>query len=155
MRLTLCVLLIALPLANVRSEEHEGAFEIFPAAEIKWQDGPASLPKGAKIAVLEGDPAKEGPFVFRVQVPDGYRIPPHTHPKTERVTVISGTFHIGMGEKFDDKAAKAMPAGTYGYWESGMKHFVIVKGETVVQFHGLGPWSIKYVNPADDPRNQK
>ena len=154
MRLTLCALLVSLPFA-VRADDHDGKFEIFPVAEIKWQDGPASLPKGAKIAVLEGDPAKEGPFVFRVKVPDGYRIPPHTHPKTERVTVISGTFNIGMGEKFDAREAKAMPAGTYGYWESGMKHFVFVKGETVIQFHGMGPWSIKYVNPADDPRNQK
>jgi hypothetical protein len=157
MRLTLslCAFLLSLALASVRGEEHEGAFEIFPTAAIKWQDGPASLPKGAKIAVLEGDPAKEGPFVFRVKVPDGYRIPLHTHPKTERVTVISGTFHIGMGEKVDDKAVQAMPAGTYGYWESGMKHFVFVKGETVVQFHGMGPWSIKYVNPKDDPRNSR
>jgi quercetin dioxygenase-like cupin family protein len=80
--------------------------------------------------------------------------PPHTHPKTERVTVISGTFNIGMGEKFDAKAATPMTAGTYGYWEAGMKHFVWIKGETVAQFHGIGPWSIQYVNPADDPRNQ-
>ena len=93
--------------------------------------------------------------MFRVKVPDGYRIAPHTHPKTERVTVISGTFNIGMGDKFDEKATKAMPAGTYGYWEAGMKHFVWIKGETVAQFHGMGPWSIQYVNPADDPRNAK
>jgi hypothetical protein len=79
----------------------------------------------------------------------------HTHPKTERVTVIAGTFNIGMGEKFDETEAKPMTAGTYGYWKSGMKHFVWVKGETVVQFHGEGPWSINYVNPEDDPRNQK
>lgn len=121
---------------------------------IEWKDGPPSLPPGAKIAVLEGDPAKDGPFVFRVKAPDGYRIPPHTHPKVERVTVISGTFNIGMGETFDAGRTKAMSAGTYGYWEPGMKHFVWVKGETVAQFHGIGPWKIEYVNPADDPRNQ-
>ena len=133
----------------------EGGFKTYPASDIVWKDGPASLPKGAQIAVLEGDPTKEGPFVFRVKVPDGYRIPPHTHPKTERVTVISGTFNIGMGEKFDEKATKAMPAGTYGFWEAGMKHFVWTKGETVVQFHGMGPWSIQYLDPDDDPRKQK
>ena len=132
-----------------------GAFELFPIDKTTWKNGPPSLPNGAQIAVLEGDPAKEGPFVFRVKVPDGYRIPPHTHPKTERVTVISGTFNIGMGTKFDEKATKPMPAGTYGYWETGMKHFVWVKGETVVQFHGMGPWSIQYVDPHDDPRNSK
>ena len=137
------------------TKHKEDGFEIFPVNKIVWRDGPPSLPKGAQIAVLEGDPSKEGPFVFRVKVPDGYRIPPHTHPKTERVTIISGTFNIGMGEKFDEKATKALPAGTYGFWEAGMKHFVSIKGETVVQFHGMGPWSIQYVDPKDDPRNQK
>lgn len=155
MRLTFCALILCLPFATALAGDHEGEFKIYPATELKWKAGPESLPKGAQIAVLEGDPAKEGPFVFRVKVPDGYRIPPHTHPKTERVTVISGTFNIGMGDKLDEKAAKAMPAGTYGHWESGMKHFVWTKGETVVQFHGMGPWSIQYVNPADDPRNKK
>lgn len=130
-------------------------FSLFPQAEIEFKDGPPSLPKGAQIAVLEGDPSKEGPFVFRVKVPDGYRIPPHTHPKMERVTVISGSFNIGMGEKFDRHETREMTAGTYGYWAPNMAHFVWIKGETVAQFHGLGPWSIKYVNPADDPRNEK
>ena len=107
------------------------------------------------IAVLEGNPNKEGPFVFRIKLPDGYRLAPHTHPKTERVTVISGTFNIGMGDKFDEKKTRPMPAGTFGHWPAGMKHFVWAKGETVLQFHGMGPWSIKYVNPDDDPRSQK
>jgi len=149
---TIAVLLLA---GSLLADDHDEDFALFQPDKIEWKDGPASLPKGAKIAVLEGDPMKEGPFVFRVKVPDGYRIPVHTHPKTERVTVISGTFNIGMGDKFDDKATKAMPAGTYGHWAAGMKHFVWIKGETVVQFHGMGPWSIQYVNPAEDPRNQK
>jgi quercetin dioxygenase-like cupin family protein len=137
------------------SDEHEEGITLNPPDTIVWKDGPPSLPKGAKIAVLEGDPTKEGRFVFRVKAPDGYRIPPHTHPKMERVTVISGTFNIGMGKTFDQKATKAMPAGTYGYWEPEMAHFVWIKGETVAQFHGVGPWVIKYVNHEDDPRNQK
>jgi quercetin dioxygenase-like cupin family protein len=136
------------------ADEHGEGITINPPTELKWQDGPPSLPKRAQIAVLEGDPSKEGPFVFRVKVPDGYRIPPHTHPKMERVTVISGQFNIGMGKEFDAKALKAMPAGTYGYWEPNMAHFVQIKGETVAQFHGMGPWTINYVNPADDPRKQ-
>jgi len=140
--------------ATIADEHGEKQFRLFPADHIEWKDGPPSLPPGAKIAVLEGDPSKEGPFVFRVKAPDGYRIPPHTHPKTERITVISGTFNIGMGDKFDATKTKPMPAGTYGFWESGMKHFVWIKGETVAQFHGMGPWKIEYVNPADDPRNQ-
>jgi hypothetical protein len=131
-----------------------GGIELFPPGELKWRQGPASLPKGALIAVLEGDPAKPGPFVFRLKLPDGYRVPPHTHLKTERVTVISGTFNIGMGDKFDLQATKPMAAGTYGFWQPGMVHFVWIKGETVLQFHGMGPWSIHYVNPRDDPRNR-
>jgi quercetin dioxygenase-like cupin family protein len=122
---------------------------------LKWQDGPASLPPGAKLAVLEGDPTKNGPFVMRIKLPDGYRLPPHTHPKPERVTVISGTFNLGMGDTFDASKGTAMPAGAYGTWPAGMKHYVWVKGETVVQFHGDGPWTITYLNPTDDPRNAK
>jgi Domain of unknown function (DUF4437) len=127
----------------------------YSPAEIKWKDGPAVLPAGAKFAVLEGDPAKEGPFVMRLWLPDGFRIPPHWHPKVERITVISGTFNLGMGEKFDQSATRAMTAGTFGFWAAGMRHFVWAKGETVIQLHGTGPWMITYVNPADDPRNAK
>lgn len=126
---------------------------IYPVAEAKWQPGPPSLPKGSQFVVLEGDPAKEGPFVFRAKLPDGFRIPPHTHPKVERVTVISGTFHLGMGETFSEEGAVEMPAGTYGFWPAGMKHFAWAEGETIVQVHGIGPWSINYLNPDDDPRN--
>ena len=147
----LAVMVLTAPSAAEPRQKMDEA-NLFPTADLKWKAGPPSLPKGALIAVLEGDPSKEGPFVFRVKVPDGYRIPPHTHPKTERVTVISGVFIIGMGAKFDEKAGRAMPAGTYGHWPAGMTHFVRVEGETVVQFHGTGPWSIEYVNPADDPR---
>jgi quercetin dioxygenase-like cupin family protein len=134
-------------------EPHDIA--LFLPDAIKWQEGPPSLPKGALVALLEGDPSKEGPFVARFKLPDGYRVAPHTHPKPERLTVLSGTLYIGMGEKFDEKAGKAMPAGTYGQWPAGMKHFAWAKGETIIQIHGTGPWSIQYLNPDDDPRNKK
>ena len=71
------------------------------------------------------------------------------------MTVIAGTFNLGMGDTFDATKTEALPAGTYGTWPVGMKHFVWVKGETVVQFHGDGPWIINYLDPADDPRNKK
>jgi quercetin dioxygenase-like cupin family protein len=131
-------------------EDNDAA--IYRLTELKWQDGPDALPKGAKIAILEGNPSKPGPFVFRVKVPDGYRVPPHTHPSPERITVISGTFYLGMGKTFDETKGKPMPAGTYGQWPAGMTHYVWTKGETVLQFHGTGPWTIRYLNPADDPR---
>src|SRR5207248_5434120 len=91
---------VAAPSAAHDKKESMGASLHRPDG-LTWQDGPPSLPPGAKIAVLEGDPTKPGPFVFRVKVPDGYRIPSHTHPKPERVTVVSGTFHIGMRDSSD------------------------------------------------------
>jgi quercetin dioxygenase-like cupin family protein len=122
---------------------------------LKWQDAPASLPPGAKIALLEGDPSKPGPFVLRFKFPDGYRVAPHTHPKPERVTVISGVLQIGMGAKYDAAKTEAMPAGTFGTWPAGMKHYGRFKGETIIQLHGEGPWTVNYLDPADDPRNEK
>lgn len=124
-------------------------------AGIQWKDGPASLPPGAKITVLEGDPSKEGMFVMRVRVPDGYHIPAHTHPKPERVTIIQGTFKLAMGDSPKLADAEVLPTGTYGVWPPGMIHAVWTEGETIVQFHGMGPWIINYVNPSDDPRNKK
>lgn len=120
--------------------------------DIKWVDGSAALQKGAKMFILEGDPSKDGPFVIRVKLPDGFRVMPHTHPKDERVTVLRGTLYLGMGATFDAKAAKAMPAGSYARTGAGMKHFAWVQGETILQIHGTGPWAIDYVNPEDDPR---
>jgi len=141
--------------ARQGDQAHGALAAIHAPANIKWQDGPASLPPGARIAVLEGDPAKEGFFTMRLRLPDEYKIPPHTHPKVEHVTVISGTFNLGMGDKFEQSASQEMPAGTFGFWPAGMKHFAWAKGETVVQLHGVGPWSIEYLDPADDPRKAK
>jgi quercetin dioxygenase-like cupin family protein len=154
-----CVSAALLGLA-LASAQHDSAAPLSDHAihlptQIKWADGPPSLPRGAKFAVLEGDPAKDGFFTMRIRVPDGYEIPPHTHPKVEHVTVISGAFNFGMGEKFGRAETKEMPAGTFGFWPAGMKHFAWARGETVVQLHGIGPWSIEYLDPADDPRNAK
>ena len=142
-------------LAIGQSMSHSSDHGVFQTQDLKWMDGPPSLPKGAKFAMLEGNPAQEGPFTMRLQLPDGFKIQPHSHPAVEHVTVISGTFNLGMGEKFDASAGRALPAGAFAFMPPGMKHFAWAKGETVVQVHGLGPWKINYVNAADDPRNQK
>ena len=113
------------------------------------------LASGAKIAALEGDPAKRGAFTARLSLPDGYQIAPHTHPSVEHVTVISGALMIGMGTKFDESAMKTLPTGTFGVIPVGMAHYAKAKGETVLQLHGVGPWRLVYVNKADDPRNKK
>ena len=136
-------------------EAQSGDMRLYPPTTVEWKAGPAALPPGAKMAALEGDPAKEGPFVVRFQFPDGYHVAPHTHPKTERVTVISGTLLLAIGEALDRSSAKKLPAGSFGYWPAGMKHTAWSEGETVIQLHGIGPWQINYVDPADDPRNVK
>jgi quercetin dioxygenase-like cupin family protein len=151
-------MLLAVAFLQVRlsAEDTQSAdMRLYPPTTIEWKEGPASLPPGAKMVLLEGDPTKEGTFVMRLQFPDGYHIPPHTHPKTERVTVISGAFYLATEEKLDRSDAKKLPAGSFGYWPAGMKHAAWAEGETVVQLHGVGPWQINYVNPADDPRNRK
>ena len=122
--------------------------------EIKWSPGPASLPPGAEAAVLYGDPTKEGLFAMRLKLPKGYRIAPHTHPKPEVVTVISGTFRLGLGEKADDAKAKAMPAGSFLALSPGVAHFASAGEDTIVQLNSTGPWAVTYVDPKDDPRQK-
>jgi len=122
--------------------------------DVKWGPGPASLPAGAEAAVLYGDPTKEGLFALRLKLPKGYRIAPHTHPKPEIVTVISGTFKIGVGDKADDAKATAMPAGSFISLSPGTAHFAGVDEEAVVQLNSTGPWAVNYVNPKDDPRQK-
>jgi ketosteroid isomerase-like protein/quercetin dioxygenase-like cupin family protein len=124
---------------------------VTPVADIKWMDVPPFLPKGAKLAVLIGDPGKPEPFTVRLQMPDGYRIPPHTHPNDEHVTVMSGTFRAAMGTTWDDKALGTFAPGSYANMAAGMAHYAAAKGTTVVQVHGTGPFVVNYVNPADDP----
>ncbi|HUH48468.1 MAG TPA: cupin domain-containing protein [Mycoplana sp.] len=131
----------------------EGAHTMVAPGDIKWAPAPKVLPAGAEAAVLFGDPTKEGLFAFRLKLPPGYAIPPHTHPAYEVVTVISGTTNLGMGETADRGATRALPAGSFFALPPGMAHYVYFDEETVVQVTTNGPWGIKYVNPADDPSN--
>jgi hypothetical protein len=124
---------------------------IVEPGEIDWLPAPPVMPTGAMMAVLAGDLAKEGPFIFRIKVPDGFQVAPHFHPGIENVTVISGTFRIGMGETFDESALRDLDAGSLVVIPSESPHFVRIEGETEVQVHGIGPWGLTYVNPADDP----
>ncbi len=121
--------------------------------DIKWGDAPPSLPKGAKIAVLSGDPGKEGPFVIRLMAPAGYKIPPHWHSQTENLTVISGALYLGAGDKMDTAQAHALKAGGFHYLPAKAHHYAFSKAPTVVQVHGQGPFDIVYINPQDDPQH--
>jgi quercetin dioxygenase-like cupin family protein len=129
--------------------------KIVAPSELQWADAPPGLPASAKLAVLDGDPGKPGSFTIRFQLPADYKVMPHTHPSAEHITVISGKLNIGMGEKFDQSATHEMAASSFGVMPAGMTHFVWTGEPTVIQIHGTGPFKIKYVNPADDPRTVK
>jgi hypothetical protein len=133
------------------SHKQEG-MAVFTPQDMKWKDGPATLQKGAKMMVLEGDPSQEGVFTMRLWFPDGFEVKPHWHGQIEHATVLQGTLNIGMGDKFDRSATREMGVGSFGFWPAGMKHFGWFKGDTILQLHGRGPWTVTYVNPADDPR---
>ena len=138
----------ALPVSA--AEEHS----ILAPDDVQWSPAPPSLPAGAEAAILYGDPSKEGLFAMRLKFPAGYQIPPHSHPKDEVVTVISGAFRIGMGDTADPSQAEALPAGGLFAFPARMTHFAAADEETIVQLNSTGPWGITYVDPADDPRQK-
>jgi quercetin dioxygenase-like cupin family protein len=110
---------------------------------------------GVQLAVLSGDPDKPGLFTIRLKVRDGYRVQAHWHPQDESITVIQGTFLMGMGDKFDPAALEQLPTGSFAFMPKEMRHFASCIGETIVQLHGMGPFVSNYVNPADDPDKKK
>ena len=120
------------------------------AADVKFGPPPPVLPPGAQLAVLHGDPGKKGLFALRFKMPDGYKIAPHWHTNDEELTVLSGTFILSMGDK-PGEDAHSMTAGAYHYLPGKMHHSAQAKGETVLELHGMGPFDLHYLNPADDP----
>lgn len=121
---------------------------------VKWGPASAALPSGAQQAILVGDPSKEGGYVVRLKLPAGYKVAPHTHPNDENVTVISGTFHVGLAEKFDESKGQAVKPGGFLQVPKGVQHFAWASQNTVVQLHGVGPGGFAYVDAADDPRKK-
>ena len=121
--------------------------------DFKWAEVP-SLPPGARIAVIEGPMNEPVPFTVRLKFPANYQLPAHWHPAIEHVTVVSGTFNMGVGDKLDTSKTQALPTGAVAIMQPKTNHFAWTKYETVVQLHGVGPWGITYVNPADDPRKK-
>jgi len=119
---------------------------------IKWGPAPAVLPPGAQIAVLEGDPTATGTFTLRLKLPNGYKIPPHTHPTIENVTVLVGTFRAGMGTTFDESKLNDLGRDDFVSIPAEHPHFAMARGETVVQVHGVGPFVLTYVNPPNATR---
>ena len=117
-------------------------------------DGPAAYAKGAELAVVRGGSDQRGMYVVRLKVPAGFKITAHTHPNDENVTVLSGSFNIGTGDKLDEKKGEQIKVGGYSYVAKGMTHYAWFTQDTVLQLHGMGPQGITYVNAADDPRKK-
>lgn len=112
--------------------------------ELRWTDAPSVGP-GVKMAVIEGDTKRPEPFTFRLKFPSDAKVEVHTHPVAERVTVISGTFHLGIGDTFDRAKTKPLSAGSVAIMQPGVKMFAYTTGETIIQLNGTGPWGISYV----------
>jgi quercetin dioxygenase-like cupin family protein len=129
------------------------AAQVHSATAVKWGPGPAFLPAHARLAVLQGDPGKSGAFTIRLQLPNGYTVRSHFHPTDEQITVLSGTFLVGMGDTFNIRQAERLAAGGFMTVPAEAHHFATARGLTILQIHGEGPFVITYVNTADDPRN--
>jgi hypothetical protein len=124
---------------------------VMSSKDVKWSAAPPILPKGAMITVLSGDPAATGPVVLRLKMPAGYKIPAHWHPTDEHVTVLSGTFFIGMGDKLDPKKGSPFTAGGYAVAVAHMNHYAWTTTGAIVQVNMMGPFELTYVNPSDNP----
>ncbi|HEV2672804.1 MAG TPA: cupin domain-containing protein [Gemmatimonadales bacterium] len=125
------------------------------AAAVKWGPGPDFLPAGAGFAVLQGDPGKTGVYTIRLHLPDGFKFPAHFHPTDEHVTVLSGTFLVGMGDTVDMSKAQTLAPGGFITAPANVHHYAAARGETVLQVSGVGPFLITYAKASDDPRNAK
>src|SRR5947209_899771 len=108
--LTILALLCAM-LVAAQDKPPASSHVMVEGGQVTWGPAPPVLNKGAELAVLSGNPGAAGPFVIRLKMPAGYKIAPHWHPTDEHVTVVSGTFSLGMGDTFDAKATKTLNPG--------------------------------------------
>jgi hypothetical protein len=118
--------------------------------DLKWTSVP-SLPCGSQLALIEGPMNEAKPFTFRLKFPANCKIPPHYHPAIEHVTVISGGLHMGTGDTIDTAKGMLVPTGGVAIMQPQVHHYAWTTEETIAQVHGIGPWGLTYVNPADDP----
>lgn len=132
-----------------------GTHVTMSASALKWGEAPPGMPAGMRSAIVYGDPTQAQAYVVRAELPANYRIPPHWHPTLENITVLSGTVALGMGDTFDESKMQEVPAGGFASVPADMHHSFMAKTAATIQVHGIGPFAITYVNPADDPRTKK
>lgn len=154
---TTCLLMAAMNAnaADLIDRMTADKMQSFRAEQLKWKDEPI-LPKGAKSALLLGDPSKPGVFIVWLKFPPNYPIPAHTHPFTEVITVLKGKLGNGMGKTLDKNNGEILKVGESFVLPAGHSHYVWTnEEETIVELIATGPWDISYTNPADDPRKKK
>jgi quercetin dioxygenase-like cupin family protein len=144
--------LALLALSSLAASDNDAQHQLLAsAAAVKWGPPPPVFPAGAKFAVIDGDPTAKGLVTVRFEMPAGYKIAPHWHPTDEHITVLSGTFGVGMGDTLDIAHGKTLSAGGYAVAPATMHHYAWTKTGATIQVHMIGPFAITYVNPADDP----
>ena len=133
--------------------QHSAHVMITPS-ELRWSDVP-SLPPGATIAVIEGSMNEPVPFTVRIRFPANYKLPAHWHPAVERITVLSGTFNMGVGDELDPQKTTPLTPGSIAIMQPKTHHFAWTTTTTIVQINLEGPFDIFYVNPTDDPQKSR
>ena len=123
-------------------------------AALRWGPAPASLPPGARMAIVSGNPGKPGPFTIRLSLPSGFEVPPHFHPVDEHQTLISGRIGHGMGDAVDLESVKWLRPGQSVTLPANVQHYVRTRGRTLVEVSAVGPFVVTYVNRRDDPRER-
>jgi hypothetical protein len=137
---------LAAMVSSQEKKEPAGDHKIVHFGDLKW----TPIIKGCDLAPVSGDADADGaPFVLRLRCVDGSKVPAHWHPTDENVTVLKGTFLVGMGETFDETKLQPMNVGNFLFMPKEVRHFGLVKGETIMQVHGVGPFKVNWVNPAD------
>jgi hypothetical protein len=149
--LVLCCLGLPAIVCELHARARPEAVAVTPS-EMKWEaQGGLTMP-GMEQVNLVGDPSKPGPYTLRLKFPAGYKLAPHTHPDYREVTILSGTWYTGYGEKFDEAALKALPAGSFYTEPANVAHFVEVREPVTIQVKGTGPSGRVLVRPAGSPK---
>jgi quercetin dioxygenase-like cupin family protein len=150
-KLALLVMGIVLAATALAQTADPGVLALTPA-EMKWtQQGSLAAPGMAQLNLV-GDPAMPGPYTVRLKFPKGFRIAPHTHPDSREITILSGTFATGYGEKFDAARLKILPAGSFYTEPANVPHYIEIEEEVVLQVSGMGRSGRKFVDPSEGPK---
>jgi quercetin dioxygenase-like cupin family protein len=131
----------------------QAAFKAVLPEDIEWKPF-AAFPPSARLAIVVGEPLREGPYTIRVKLPYGTKMMPHSHPEDRIYTVISGIFYIGLGDHFDVDKLQAYPPGSVIVLPGNTSHFHWAKsGEYITQVTAIGPLGLEYLNSNDDPQS--